>query len=123
MQIKICYPVVYKQPSIYFPPIWSSGRWTKIHAEEIIQCSLQTECSYFFQACKLDSELIFSYGGCKCTRYCIRAWQNCEKSKYASWFQEIRQFPDQYQYLGNCPPTPPLTQQQSIVDKLALMLG
>ena len=21
---------------------------------------------------------------------------------------------DQYQYLGNCPPTPPLTQQQSI---------
>ena len=22
--------------------------------------------------------------------------------------------PDQYQHLGNCPPTPPLTQQQSI---------
>ena len=30
---------------------------------------------------------------------------------------------DQYQYLGNCPPTPPLTQQQSIDDKLGLMLG
>ena len=23
---------------------------------------------------------------------------------------------DQYQYLGNCPPTPPLTQQQSVVN-------
>ena len=31
--------------------------------------------------------------------------------------------PDQYQYLGNCPPTPPLTQQQSIDNKLRLMLG
>ena len=30
---------------------------------------------------------------------------------------------DQYQYLGNCPPTPPLTQQQSIDDKSGLMLG
>ena len=25
---------------------------------------------------------------------------------------------DQYQYLGNCPPTPPQTQQQSIDNKL-----
>ena len=30
---------------------------------------------------------------------------------------------DQYQYLGNCPPAPPLTQQQSIDNKLGLMLG
>ena len=30
---------------------------------------------------------------------------------------------DQYQYLGNCPPTPPLTQEQSIDDKLRLMLS
>ena len=30
---------------------------------------------------------------------------------------------DQYQYLGNCPSTPPLTQQQSIGNKLGLMLG
>ena len=30
---------------------------------------------------------------------------------------------DQYQYLGNCLPTPPLTQQQSIDNKLRLMLG
>ena len=30
---------------------------------------------------------------------------------------------DQYHYLGNCPPTPPLTQQQSIDNKLRLMLG
>ena len=30
---------------------------------------------------------------------------------------------DQYQYLGNYPPTPPLTQQQSIDSKLGLMLG
>ena len=30
---------------------------------------------------------------------------------------------DQYQYLGNCPPTPPLTQQRSIDNKLRLMLG
>ena len=30
---------------------------------------------------------------------------------------------DQYQYLGNCPPTPPLTQQQSVDNNLGLMLG
>ena len=30
---------------------------------------------------------------------------------------------DQYQYLGNYPPTPPLTQQQSIDNRLGLMLG
>ena len=30
---------------------------------------------------------------------------------------------DQYQYLGNCSPTPPLAQQQSIDNKLRLMLG
>ena len=30
---------------------------------------------------------------------------------------------DQYQYLGNCPPTPPLSQQQSTDNKLGLMLG
>ena len=34
-----------------------------------------------------------------------------------------QQILDQYQYLGNCPPTPPLTQQQSIDNKLGLMLG
>ena len=28
-----------------------------------------------------------------------------------------------YQYLGYCPPIPPLTQQQSIDNKLRLMLG
>ena len=33
------------------------------------------------------------------------------------------QFSDQYQYLRNCPPTPPLTQQQSIDNKSGLMLG
>ena len=35
----------------------------------------------------------------------------------------IEEILDQYQYLGNCSPTPPLTQQQSIDDKLGLMLG
>ena len=30
---------------------------------------------------------------------------------------------DQYQYLGNCPPTLPLTQQHSIDNELRLMLG
>ena len=30
---------------------------------------------------------------------------------------------DQYQYLGNCPPTSPLTQQQLIDNKLRLMLS
>ena len=32
-------------------------------------------------------------------------------------------FVDQYQYLGNFPPTPPLAQQQSIDNKLGSMLG
>ena len=35
----------------------------------------------------------------------------------------IMKYSDQYQYLGNCPPTLPLTQQQSIDNKLGLMLG
>ena len=35
----------------------------------------------------------------------------------------LRDDADQYQYLGYCPPTPPLTQQQSIDNKLRLMLG
>ena len=30
---------------------------------------------------------------------------------------------DRYQYLGNYPPTPPLIKQQSIDNKLRLMLG
>ena len=30
---------------------------------------------------------------------------------------------DQYHYVGNCPPTPPLAQQQSIDSKLGLMLS
>ena len=30
---------------------------------------------------------------------------------------------DQDQYLGNCPPTPPQAQQQSIDNKLGLILG
>ena len=30
---------------------------------------------------------------------------------------------DQYRYLGNCPPTPSLTQQQSIDNKLRLKSG
>ena len=34
----------------------------------------------------------------------------CENKKFQINFW------DQYQYLGNCPPTPPLTQQQSIDD-------
>ena len=37
--------------------------------------------------------------------------------------QYVKQNLDQYQYLGNRPPTLPLTQQQSIDNKLRLMLG
>ena len=37
--------------------------------------------------------------------------------------QSVKQNLDQYQYLGNRPPTLPLTQQQSIDNKLGLMLG
>ena len=35
----------------------------------------------------------------------------------------VSKISDQYQYLGNCPLTPSLTQQQSIDNKLGLMLG
>ena len=42
------------------------------------------------------------------------------KLSYSKFVLEIV---DQYQYLGNCPPTPPLTQQQSIDNNLRLMLG
>ena len=34
----------------------------------------------------------------------------------------VSKISDQYQYLGNCPLTPSLTQQQSIDNKLGLML-
>ena len=54
----------------------------------------------------------YSYGVSKCLlvlRLCL---------------QEISIFSrDQYQYLGNSPPTSPLTQQQSIDNNLGLMLG
>ena len=39
------------------------------------------------------------------------------------FFVILKSISNQYQYLGNCPPTPPLTQQQSIDNKLGLMLG
>ena len=38
-------------------------------------------------------------------------------------FELCKPLTDQYQYLGNCSPTPPLTQQQSIDNKLRLMLS
>ena len=40
-----------------------------------------------------------------------------------TWNEECIDIGDRYQYLGNCPPTPPLTQQQSIDNKIGLMLG
>ena len=42
-----------------------------------------------------------------------------------AWVQFLLklEYLDQYQYLGNCPPAPPLTQQQSIDNNLGLMLG
>ena len=42
-----------------------------------------------------------------------------------AWVQFLLklEFLGQYQYLGNFSPTPPLTQQQSIDNKLGLMLG
>ena len=45
-----------------------------------------------------------------------------EKNWIAQRFDNVKCM-DQYQYLGNCPPTPPLTQQQLIENKLRLMLG
>ena len=39
------------------------------------------------------------------------------------FFVILKSISDQYQSLGNFPPTPPLTQQQSIDNKLGLMLG
>ena len=44
--------------------------------------------------------------------------------KTPSMMREVRlALSDQHQYLGNCPPTPPLIEQQSIDYKLGLMLG
>ena len=43
-------------------------------------------------------------------------------SLYGDQFTLLTQL-DQYQYLGNCPPTPTLTQPQSTENKLGLMLG
>ena len=50
--------------------------------------------------------------------------QTCLTVQQMLGLQFVKQSPDQYQYLGNCPPTPPLTQQQNPIDnKLGLMLG
>ena len=43
-------------------------------------------------------------------------------SLYGDQFTLLTQL-DQYQYLGNCPPTLTLSQQQSTENKLGLMLG
>ena len=44
--------------------------------------------------------------------------------KTLSMMREVRlALSDQHQYLGNCPTTPPLIEQQSIDNKLGLMLG
>ena len=52
-------------------------------------------------------------------------WEYCKEKLDAcqSKRQTGKVNSDQYQYLGNCPPTPPLTQQQSIDNKSGLMLG
>ena len=50
--------------------------------------------------------------------FCVCLWWH-KTGKILSCKDKV----DQYQYLGNCPPTPPLTQQQSIDNKLGLMLG
>ena len=45
------------------------------------------------------------------------------KGKVKDHWSRSKEYWDQYQYLGNCPPTPPLTQQQSIDNNLGLILG
>ena len=50
----------------------------------------------------------------------VSRWKMWKSEKWVASSQENW---DQYQYLGNCPPTPPLTQRQSINNKLRLMLG
>ena len=60
------------------------------------------------------------------TQIRIREVSGCEVMLYIKVFVsgiESMCVEDQYQYLGNCPPTPPLTQRQSIDDKLGLMLS
>ena len=51
----------------------------------------------------------------------VKSMRPAQKEKENALQLEL--YLDQYQYLGNCPPTPPLTQQQSIDNKLGLMLG
>ena len=45
------------------------------------------------------------------------------QQKYPIFLRILNILRDQYQYLANRPPTPPLTQQQSIDNNLRLMLG
>ena len=47
----------------------------------------------------------------------------CHNSFRKQMHANPQDFPDQYQYLGNCPPTPPLTQQQSIDNNVGLGEG
>ena len=54
--------------------------------------------------------------------FCFFFWGGGERTGLRGKMA-LRDDVDQYQYLGYCPPTPPLTQQQSIDNKLRLMLG
>ena len=45
------------------------------------------------------------------------------RPEFSSLKKRYELLSNQYQYLGNCPPTPPLTQQQSVDNNLGLMLG
>ena len=56
----------------------------------------------------------------------LHNWQTLKQLKRwvrEKWLVLSQENWDQYQYLGNYPPTPPLTQRQSIDNKLRLMLG
>ena len=77
---------------------------------------------YFHQVCKLFS----TYPTCR--KLTMRWWGTIGDDIVHSFNQVLtsasrKKILDQYQYLGNCPPTPPLTQQQSIDNNLRLMLG
>ena len=79
--------------------------------------------SFFKIICSVLQVLHFTFYICNSQiRIKVPYWEtkNWEKKTQKAVLMPLL---DQYQYLGNCPPTPPLTQQQSIDNKLGLMLG
>ena len=97
------------QPVLFLKRLLSTGVVKRQHLHSSTWCTVFLPWAVFS---KFSIEYAF--------RYCSFFFLGATTVKFGYQWPYIS---DQYQYLGNCPLTPPLTQQQSIDNKWGLMLG